>query len=333
MTQKVNRQTVSIIIPVHNGGEPFRKCLASLTTAGTHPDEVIVVADGETDGAWRQAEKFDYQTEMMPVSGGPARARNRGAQMARGDILLFVDADVTLSSDVVGQVASFFENNPDFAAVIGSYDDEPLETNFLSQYKNLVHHYVHQISKEEASTFWCGCGGIRRSVFMEMGGFDESYRRPSIEDIELGYRLKRAGYRIRLLKTLQVKHLKHWGVLSLLKADFFYRALPWTRLILNDGRFINDLNLTASNRVSVLLGYAILFTLLGGFFVPRLFIPAGIFMFALSVLNKDLYHFLIKKKGGIFSLKAIFWHWLYFLYSGLAFSIGYVESGIKKIVS
>ena len=100
----------------------------------------------------------------------------------------------------------------------------------------------------EASTFWGACGAICRDVFLSLGGFDESYRQPSIEDIELGYRLKQAGYRIKLCKTLQVKHLKHWGVVSLLKADFFYRALAWTQLILRNGKLINDLNLQLSSR-------------------------------------------------------------------------------------
>ena len=47
-----------------------------------------------------------------------------------------------------------------------------------------------------------------------MGGFDEGYHEPTIEDIDLGYRLKKAGYRIQLVKELQVKHLKRWEFLS-----------------------------------------------------------------------------------------------------------------------
>ena len=70
--------------------------------------------------------------------------------------------------------------DPDMVALFGSYDDEPAETNLLSQYKNLLHHYVHQTSQEDAFSFWTGCGAIRRDIFMEMGGFNETYLLPSI---------------------------------------------------------------------------------------------------------------------------------------------------------
>ena len=113
----------------------------------------------------------------------------------------------------MGRIAAAFQASPNLAALFGSYDDEPFESNFLSQYKNLFHHYVHQTAKVDASTFWSGCGAIRREVFLAIGGFEENYRRPTIEDIELGYRLKKTGHRIRLLKELQVKHLKRWEIL------------------------------------------------------------------------------------------------------------------------
>jgi len=124
---------------------------------------------------------------------GPAYARNRGAELARGDILFFVDADVVLAADATAQVRDAFREDPQLAAVFGSYDDAPAATNFLSRYKNLLHHHVHQTSRADASTFWAGCGAIRAAMLARAGGFDESFRRPSIEDIELGRRLRRAG--------------------------------------------------------------------------------------------------------------------------------------------
>ncbi len=249
---------VSVIVPVHGGGESFRRCLESIAAARSGDDELIVVADGDSDGSWRLAENFDAIIVRTPAPQGPANARNLGAESAHGDILFFTDADVTIPPDALRQVAGAFEKEPGLAALIGSYDDTPDVPNFLSQYKNLFHHHTHQTAREDASTFWGACGAIRRRIFLEMGGFDATYRHPSIEDIELGYRLKSAGYEIRLLKSLQVKHLKHWRVASLLESDFLRRALPWTELILRDRRFINDLNLRFSSRASVPVAFGIL---------------------------------------------------------------------------
>jgi cellulose synthase/poly-beta-1,6-N-acetylglucosamine synthase-like glycosyltransferase len=250
--------------------------------------------------------------------------------MAQGEILFFVDADVTILPGAIGQVKALFEYQTDLAAVFGSYDDEPAETNFLSRYKNLLHHYVHQISREEASTFWAGCGAIRHQIFMEFGGFDESYKKPCIEDIELGYRMKKAGCRILLFKSLQVKHLKRWGIISLIKSDFFDRALPWTELILRDRQFVNDLNLRFSSRLSVMLTYSLLLALIGGLWWPGLFAVAGGLILSLLILNAPVYRFFLQKQGLWFMIRTLPWHWFYYFYSGLAFVIGLSRSFLSR---
>jgi glycosyltransferase involved in cell wall biosynthesis len=317
-----SRLTISVILPVRDGGSNFRRCLSSLSGVLPPPAEIIVVADGDTDGSWRVAEEFGAKVLRTPEPQGPARARNLGARAAQGDILLFVDADVEMRPNAIQQIETAFSGDPDLTALFGSYDDEPGEDNFLSQYKNLFHHYVHQMSREEASTFWSGCGAIRRKVFMELGGFDESYRKPCIEDIELGYRLKQAGYQIRLFKGLQVKHLKRWDIKSLLKTDFFDRALPWTELILKHQNFVNDLNLRFSSRLSVLLTCGFIFVLIGGWWWHGFFAVACLMLLLLLAINAPLYHFFIRKRGFGFMIRAIPWHWFYYFYSGLAFAIG-----------
>ncbi|MCH8154520.1 MAG: glycosyltransferase, partial [Proteobacteria bacterium] len=126
----------------------------------------------------------------MAVSRPPsrtARARNRGALKASGEFLAFIDADVVVHDDTLARMVAAFGANPGVAGVFGCYDDSPDDSGFISQYKNLAHRYVHQDSHGEVPTFWSGCGAIRRSVFIEFGGFDEErYPRPAIEDIELG---------------------------------------------------------------------------------------------------------------------------------------------------
>ena len=319
-------ENVAVIIPVHNGGVEFRRCLESVANAEPKPSSVVVVADGNTDDSWSVAEEFGARIVRRPEAGGPAGARNVGARAVRkDDILFFVDADVTIQQDAIGHVADFFRHNPTVAAIIGSYDDKPTQPNFLSQYKNLLHHYTHQTAHEEASTFWGACGAIRSEVFHAVGGFDESYPRPSIEDIELGYRIKRRGHEIRLRKTLLVTHLKCWKIRSLLKTDFFCRALPWTKLIHRDGKCINDLNLKHSARMSVLLTYGALIAAIASLWSAK-FLPIAAFCsIALLLLNAPLYRFFHRKRGPWFAHRAILWHVFYYLYSGFAFMIGTIS--------
>jgi GT2 family glycosyltransferase len=324
-------ETISIIIPVHGAGENFRRCLRSIQKLEPLPNEIIVVADGESDGSWRLAEELGIRVIRLPQTGGPARARNIGSRVAKGDILFFVDADVTIPSDAVGRIVRAFEEDFGLAALFGSYDDTPAEANFLSQYRNLLHHYVHQAASERASTFWGACGAIRRDVFWGVGGFDESYRHPCIEDIELGYRVKKSGYNIRLLKELQVKHLKRWRFISLLKADFFYRAIPWSRLILSEKSMINDLNLKIGDRLSGMLVWTGFLTIFISFYtIWGYFLFLGIITILL-MLNWDVYCFFIRKRGILFTLKVLPLHWFYYFYSTMAFGLVLIQSRLAKI--
>jgi GT2 family glycosyltransferase len=324
--------SISIIIPAHNGDDLFQQCLASVTALDPAPTELVVVVDGNCGQARELAETVGATVIAIPDRTGPARARNLGAWQARGDILFFVDSDVALPSGALNHIMMLFASEPDLAALIGSYDDEPGAPDFLSQYRNLLHHFVHQTGDEEASTFWGACGAIRRDAFLALGGFDEAYRYPSIEDIELGYRLKRAGYRIHLHKSLQVKHLKQWDPVSVVKTDFFHRALPWTELILRDSHFVNDLNLRVSSRASVALTFLLLGATAGVLRYPPLVLIMAHLIGALVLLNRSFYHFLLRNRGLSFTLRALPWHWFYFFYSGLAFCIvltGHLLSQIR----
>ena len=77
----------------------------------------------------------------------------------------------------------------------------------------------------------------------------------SVEDIELGMRLTRAGGRIRLVKSLEVTHLKQWTFRSLVHTDVVRRAIPWSRLLLAEPRLPDDLNLRWKSRVAAALSW------------------------------------------------------------------------------
>ncbi len=245
---------VTVIVPVFNGGSDLEKCLAGIAASTYPPIEIILVDDGSTDGM-TQAVAARYGARMIrrEQMQGPASARNLGAGEARGDIIFFTDADVRLDPAAISIAVQTLDADAGLCAVFGSYDDQPGHASFLSQYRNLFHHWVHQTGKAEAFTFWTGCGAIRREVLLQAGGFNVDYKRPSIEDIELGARLRASGNRIRLEKTMLGQHMKRWTFWNMLKTDIFHRGIPWMGLVLREGHAASDLNLNLSSRFATFL--------------------------------------------------------------------------------
>jgi hypothetical protein len=268
---------------------------------------------------------------------GPAHARNVGVAAARGEYIVFVDADVCVHPDTLSRIARDFETNPHLSAVIGCYDNAPAQQNFVSQFKNLFHRFVHVKNAGEIGTFWCGCGAIRKDVFSRLGGFDaQLYDRPSIEDIELGARMSSAGFRVLLDDRIQAKHLKRWTLWNLIKTDVMCRGIPWTRLILRAGSMPDALNVTASQRLSVVLAILTVPAVLAGFWaalrvplgvplpVPWLLGVAAALAIIVVVLNRSLYRFFYAERGFRFLPGAVLLHWLYLGYCGVAFCWGVI---------
>ena len=256
--------SMSVIVPVRNDPLNLDLCLRALRASDTLDYEIIVVDDASTDRTPEVAPWHGVGSIRMDDHSGPAAARNRGAQCARHPYLVFIDADVCVHPDTLRKLAETFLHDPTIDAVFGSYDQNPGAPDVLSQYRNLMHHYVHQTSNEEASSFWSGCGAIKRSVFLELNGFDAGYDQASVEDIEFGLRLGNAGHRVVLAKSIQVKHMKRWTLWGMIKCDVLRRGIPWTLLVLREGKLPNDLNLKYSHRLSVVLAGCLLTTLLVG---------------------------------------------------------------------
>lgn len=326
--------TLSVIVPVRQGGAVLDRCLDALRTSTLAPLEVIVVDDGSTDGAEMSAGRLRASVLKLPCgANGPAAARNFGASRARGDVLVFVDADVAVHPQALEGFVRVLREEPGAAAVFGSYDDNPAHPALLSRYRNLLHHFVHQHGRREASTFWAGLGAIRRNVFQTIGGFDEAYRRSSIEDIELGGRLKAAGYRILLCPDIQGTHLKRWTFAGIIVSDVRDRAIPWSRLILRQGRIPADLNTSLQNRMSALTAWLAFGAMVTAPAVPSsLWLAAGSAA-ALFGLNARLYAFFWRKGGLALAAAGAGMHALYLLYSSAVFGGLYVGKarGIPRL--
>ena len=326
------KPALSIVIPVHNDARNLAACLAALQRSEVQPLDVIVVDDASVEDVRSIVTNARARCLRLPRQMGPGAARNAGWRAVAGEIVLFVDSDVVVPPDAIGGLLERFRLRPDLAGVFGSYDDSPAAGNFYSQFRNLLHHYVHQTSSEDARTFWAGFGAIRKTALESSSGFDEQVN--GIEDIELGMRMSAGGARFYLDKSLQVKHLKKWTVSSTLSTDIFKRAVPWTRLLLAAKHIPSDLNLTYSSRLSALLVGAL--TLNIGLLAAAAFhfrawhgglllITAALLAVCLLAVNWKFYAFLLHKRGLWFACASVGAHWLFYLYSGITFVVVWIE--------
>jgi len=323
---------ISIIMPVYNGVDFILKSLPPLVAMMERGDvrEVIVVDDSSTDNSIEISKQLG--ASVIPSGGrlGPGAARNKAAHLAKGNILWFVDADVIVHDDAVTYMNEGFSNN-EVVAVFGSYDDNPPAQNFLSQYKNLVHHFYHHRGRKEANTFWSGCGAIRKKEFIELGGFNvDMFKRPSIEDIELGYRLRAAGGKIMLYPELQSTHLKEWRLLNLLHTEIFCRAIPWSRLMLQQTTMEDDLNVSNHERIRAGLAGLFFIALLLSFFGWLPWWSFVIVILGAVTSNRKLFSLFYSRKGIVFGLMGILYHQIYYLYSSSAFVYCIFESKLMK---
>ena len=324
--------SLSVIVPVYNGAGVLPACLAALMASGYRRDawELIVVDDGSTDDSAAIAAGYaDVVVRLPDRPRGPAYARNRGSEISAGEVLLFVDADVCVHPDVLERMAGLFAADPALSAAFGSYDANPAASGAVSQFRNLLHHHVHQMNPGEAETFWSGCGAVRHSALDDVQMFDEwHYSRPEIEDIDFGRRLRSRGHRIVLRPEIQCTHLRRWSLRGMLKVDFGCRGVPWMRILLQERILaeFHTLNTSYRERLCVMLALLAPITALAavGLRSAALGWSTVAMVTLLFALNARFYAFLFRHRGIGLMLAAFPLHWLYYVTAGIAAIFGLI---------
>ncbi|HEX7071114.1 MAG TPA: glycosyltransferase family 2 protein, partial [Rhodothermales bacterium] len=321
---------LSVIVPAHNAARLLPQTLGALVASDLPRSrwELVVVDDGSSDHTSVVAGEYaDVVVRLPGRPHGPAYARNRGFEASHGDLVAFIDADCVAHRDTLRRFVETFEADSTIGAVFGSYDDRPPAPGALSQYRNLIHHYVHHQNAGEVETFWAGAGAVRREVFAEAGMYDEwHYPRPQIEDVELGARIRQTGKRIVLDPAIQVTHLKQWTFGSIVRTDVKDRGIPWARLLAHRGTMLSTgtLNLRWTEKLNTILVW-VAAVLLPVWAITRWSIAgwtiAGCIL-AVVALNLPLWRFFVRLRGVWFTLRIIPAHLLYYLLNGISFGIG-----------
>jgi glycosyltransferase involved in cell wall biosynthesis len=308
---------LSVVIPTHDAGAFLPRAVAALLKSDLPRSrwELIVVDDASSGGP-PTAQGVDSIIDLRGAPRGPAAARNIGAEAARAPIVAFIDADVCVRPDTLRRMAAHFDDDPGVAAVFGSYDATPAEPGVVSQYRNLLHHYVHQQKNGDVNSFWAGCGAVRRAPFLEVGMFDDArYTTPQIEDIELGYRLRDRGYRILLDPDIQGTHLKRWTLGGMIDANFRHRGLPYAKLLLERGQLLSTqgLSVGSADKLSTVFValIAIAVVLAIAFRNWRWLAGAVLGFVAFAVANRRLLTWFARKRGLWFAVRASALHLLY----------------------
>jgi glycosyltransferase involved in cell wall biosynthesis len=241
-----DRLLASVVVPAHQKAPTLRQTLSSLVAQSLGPDqyEIIVVDDASTDGTAAVIEDLRATAPRLAYCShrrrrGAATARNTGLAASRGEVVIFIDADVVASPELVEQHVRCHRHEPNVAAIGRTFGRETTPDSWpvqlhdhrgwdeldirsrldrarhepgLRDLLNVVSRSVDDdLSRLAApwSVFWTGNASVRAEALRAVGGFDTSFPRKGNEDIELGYRLHRHGHAFRYLRGADAFHLPH----------------------------------------------------------------------------------------------------------------------------
>ncbi len=257
----MKKPEVSVIVPARNAADTLGSCLMALASQSVDRAryEVIVVDDGSSDETPQIAEaSADRLVRQTPQ--GPAAARNAGAAIAKGGLLIFTDADCVPAPDFLEHLSEVFRNRTIVAAK-GVYRTRNLRLVPRFTQQEYQHKYDRMARRARIDFIDTYAAAYRREVFLENGGFDTNYTTASVEDQELSFRLARKGYEMVFVPSAVVYH-RHDRSL----AEYLHRKFGigyWKALLLQSHpeRLTSDTHTPFAQRLQLVLTPLVLLTL------------------------------------------------------------------------
>lgn len=314
---------LSVIIPYFNAPEKLSRLLETIGKSKKAPPyEVIVVDDGSSQPLTVDRkqltgkQKAQVRIVRLPVNKGPAVARNRGVAAARGEFVVFLDGDVEVFPDTMHEIAKVFVDDPDVVALTGVWVKEQRSKDFFPNFKAL-RDWSYWINERDKSGYYflfsTRIAAIKKAVFDRLGGFDQTYPAPLVEDIELTYRIARR-YAIIFAPQVRVRH-EFEGFFPIAK-KYFLRAYYWTKLYARRKRF-DPVATTLQEALTTLSGVGVLvlgsvtgisfISTLGQFTLP-VQMMTGLFTATLLLhlwLTSKFLLFVYHEKGWVFMVRSV----------------------------
>ena len=298
----------SIVIPCYNGREDVEALLASLRLPG-EGWEVLVVDDCSPEGPPRLLETLPARLIRLDRNSGPAAARNRGVLASTGDVVVFCDADILLAADALARLRPYFEEEGE-RAVIASGLLLPHNPGFFPRYK-----YFQELMWARAHTdrytnhFSTRFGAIRRDVFAETGGFDETITNAGVEDYEFGYRM-RVLTRSRLARDVFFSH-RH-PLFAKQARLYFARTADYVELMhrmqLARGD-VTTIGATNAEAATALLAFASQILLVSSLVIPAALLASAGVAAAYLVRIRGLIGLMFGEEGALFAARGTLAHY------------------------
>jgi glycosyltransferase involved in cell wall biosynthesis len=206
---------VSVIVPTYQEEKYIENCLRALRNQDYKGKYEIIVADSMSKDKTVKIAKKHADKVILVKKKGPSAGRNAGAREAKGEILLFVDADTMLLPNVITEVVKCLRKRGVIGVSIPLITDD-LKKN-IYYFTSLGLYYL--LTKVNLQPVYAVCFACKKESFIKAGGFDEKLY--VAEDVEFGQRLKKIGKIYYLTNTFAItsaRRLKKWNVLKIVKA-------------------------------------------------------------------------------------------------------------------
>lgn len=320
---------ISVVIPARNGAATLDRCLRAALAADYGRFEVVVVDDASDDASTAIIRSFPCKHVRLYRRRGVSGARNAGAEAASGELLFFTDADCLLEPDALS-VANAAHGGRKELVLGGTYTPLPFDGDFFSAFQSIfIHHF--ETRSPEPDYVATHAMVLDAELFRRSGGFRQDRHMglaPSVEDVELSHRLRRAGCRLALEPRLRVRHVFRFSLPRSL-GNAIRKARHWTRYSLANRDLLADSGAASRALKANVLAAALLACLTGwsaalGSGWPLL---AALPLLALDLaLNRGLVAAWFRHRGPVFGVQAaLYYLTLYAAAVGIGAAAGTVE--------